>query len=76
MGVEFWVVVDVGDVVNFEVDGFWLVNDVGKVMFYDGCLGELYEVFIIVGYVYILKLFYFVDDKIYVWFMGLYLMIM
>lgn len=59
----------------FNCDGDVLVDVDGKVMFFDGCSGELFLYLVMVGYMYIMKLYYLVDDKIYVCFIGLYLMI-
>lgn len=44
----------------------------GQIQFWDGCSGELFDCKVIVGYMYMLKLNYFVDDKMYVCFIGLY----
>lgn len=63
------------DLMFLICDGICLIDLSGKMQLFDGCFGELFLVLIFVGYMYILKLYYLVDDKIYVCFMGLYLMI-
>ncbi len=52
-----------------------LMNDTGKVVLYNGRTGEPYDVPIMVGYSYILKLAHLVDDKIHARSTGPYSMI-
>lgn len=47
----------------------------GQIQLYDGCIGEVFDCYIIVGYMYYLKLNYLVDDKMYVCLIGLYLFV-
>lgn len=58
-----------------EVLKFVGLNFIGKIILYDGRIGELFDNEVIVGYMYMLKFVYFVDDKIYVCFIGLYLLV-
>lgn len=44
----------------------------GQMCLFDGCIGNQFECLIIVGYMYMFKLNYLVDDKMYVCFIGLY----
>lgn len=44
----------------------------GQIILFDGCMGEQFECLVIVGYMYMLKLNYLVDDKMYVCFIGFY----
>lgn len=47
----------------------------GKLILYDGRIGEFFDNRIIVGYMYYLKLYYLVDEKLYVRSIGLYLLV-
>lgn len=47
-----------------------------QVCLYDGCMGEMFECCVMFGYMYYLKLYYLVDDKMYVCLIGLYLFVM
>lgn len=44
----------------------------GQILLFDGCIGCEFECLVMVGYMYMLKLNYLVDDKMYVCFMGFY----
>lgn len=52
-----------------------MVSDV-KIVFYDGCIGELFDNCIFVGVMYMIKLVYMVDDKLYVCLIGFYFFVM
>lgn len=62
-------------------DDVWLIIEEvgmvcdGKIVFYDGCIGELFDNCILVGVMYMLKFVYMVDDKLYVCLIGLYLFV-
>lgn len=75
-----YVVIFVFDGVK-EYDVFDMMEEVGmqcngKIVLYDGCMGEEFECEVIVGVMYMIKLVYMVDDKIYVCFIGFYLFVM
>lgn len=46
-----------------------------KIVFYDGCIGELFDNCVLVGVMYMIKFYYMVDDKFYVCLVGLYLFV-
>lgn len=47
----------------------------GKIILYDGCIGEFYNNCILVGVMYMIKLLYMVDDKLYVRNVGFYILV-
>lgn len=51
-------------------------NELGQFIVFDGCMGEFFVCLVIVGVKYFLKLYYFVDDKMYVCLIGFYSFVM
>lgn len=75
-----YVVILVFDGVN-EEDVWSIVEEVGmvcdvKIIFYDGCFGEVFDNCIFVGVMYMIKFVYMVDDKFYVCLIGFYFLVM
>lgn len=60
---------------NFGKDWVFDEKYFGKIWVFDGWIGERFDCLVIVGIVYMLKLVYLVDDKIYVCFIGFYFLV-